>query len=83
MKNSENKMYTMCLTCGMVQVRTDIDYEIDNKYILLPISVRCPKCNKLAASIGTRDIKAVKKSLKNGEEIAKNDHRVKMFLLRK
>ena len=60
------KIYTICLSCGKVQLRTDIVVELANKtYIFLDKKMMCPKCNKPTQFIATKDIKKLKKSLAN------------------
>ena len=58
------KGYTICLGCGSVQIRTDIDEVLDNKsYVLIKNNKMCSKCHKVQQFIATKDIKKLRKSL--------------------
>lgn len=57
-----NKKYTICLSCGQVQIRTDINKEIKNKYIVLNKKM-CPNCGLNTKQVATKNIKLLKKEL--------------------
>ncbi len=58
-----NKKYTICLTCGKVQVRTDINEKLNNKYIFLKKKIRCPYCEEETKQAATKNIKSLVKKL--------------------
>ena len=56
-----NAVYTICLRCYNIQVRTDIITSFGNKpFIRLDRKVMCPKCHALTENIATKDIKKFK-----------------------
>ncbi len=58
-----NKKYTICLTCGKVQPRTDINEVMNNKYIFLKKKIRCPYCEEETKQAATKNIKSLVKKL--------------------
>ena len=58
-----NKKYLICLNCGNVQVRTDINKVIANKYVLLDSKYNCSKCEANTKQVATNNIKILKKSI--------------------
>ena len=59
-----SKAYAICLSCGNVQVRTDIIDDLGSKqYTLLNRNICCPKCHKTSKFAATKDIKCLKKAL--------------------
>ena len=59
----KDKKYLICLACGTVQVRTDIEKIMDNKYKLLKNNYRCPYCNKETSHVATNNIHILEKTL--------------------
>ena len=59
----KNKAYTICLNCGKVQIRTDIEKEIKDKYIVLDKKINCPICSANTKVAVTNNIKILKKEL--------------------
>lgn len=57
------KKNTVCLRCGSVQVRTDIEDLIKGKYILLEKKRMCSRCNKNTPTIATNNIEKLRKNL--------------------
>ncbi len=58
-----NKQEAICLRCGTVQVRTDLE-EIGNfPYMILETPILCPKCRIQTRHVATKDIKVLKKQL--------------------
>lgn len=58
-----NKINTICLSCGKVQVRTDIMEELNDKYIILTKKKVCPRCNRETKQIATKNVKTLIKKL--------------------
>ena len=58
-----NKIYIICLSCGKVQLRTDIMEELNDKYIVLANKLMCPRCNHETVQAATKDIKTLSKKL--------------------
>lgn len=58
-----NKIYIICLSCGNVQVRTDILEDLNDKYIILSKKKMCPKCGRETKQVATRNIKTLSKKL--------------------
>ena len=63
MKNKENKKHIICLRCGTVQVRTDIEDIINDQYIILDRKMACPKCGRNTNFIATNNIQELRKHL--------------------
>lgn len=57
-----NKINTICLSCGQVQIRTDFEKEIKDKYIVLNKKM-CPLCGKSTTQVATKNIKVLRKNL--------------------
>ena len=63
-----NKLYTICLACGNVQVRTDIVTSFGTRpFVMLDRKSMCPKCRTLTQQIATKDIKQLKKTLESSD----------------
>ena len=58
-----NKINTICLSCGKVQVRTDIFEDLTDKYIILTKKKMCPRCERETKQIATKNIKTLVKKL--------------------
>ncbi len=59
-----DKIYTICLSCGKVQVRTDVIVDLKNKMYAFPKEkVMCPKCRNDTQTMATKDVKKLKKVL--------------------
>lgn len=63
MKNKENKKNIICLRCGNVQIRTDIEEVITGSYITLDKKKMCPKCRENTNFIATNNIQELRKQL--------------------
>ncbi len=63
-----NKVYTICLACGTVQVRTDVVTDLSKKaFVILDRKTMCPKCRILTQQIATKNLKQLKNSLANSD----------------
>ena len=58
-----NKTYIICLSCGKVQVRTDILEDLNNKYIILSKRIMCPSCGRETKQIATKNIKTLNEKI--------------------
>ena len=58
-----NKVNTICLRCGKVQVRTDIIENINSKYIQLRNKINCQQCNMKTNQIATKNVQELRKKL--------------------
>ena len=58
-----NKVNTICLSCGKVQVRTDIVENLNDKYVVLSKKIMCPRCNRETKQAATKNIKTLVKKL--------------------
>lgn len=58
-----NNTNIICLRCGTVQVRTDIEEEIQDRYIILKDKKECPKCKRIVTHIATTNIQNLRKQL--------------------
>lgn len=74
-----NKINTICLRCGKVQVRTDIMEEINDKYIRLSNPMMCPKCKIKTSQIATKDIKELRKKLEQNPSGSLDSHVIKLI----
>lgn len=63
-----NKINTICLRCGKVQVRTDIFENIGSKYIQINKKLKCEKCNNLTNQIATKSVQQLRKKLEKNIE---------------
>lgn len=59
------KMYTICLRCGNVQIRTDINETMIDKYIILEKERKCPKCHIKTKHVATLNIDKLRKELED------------------
>ena len=56
-----SQKYTICISCGKVQYKTDVVDNIGTKiYVLSKNKVMCPKCHKEIQVMETKDINKVK-----------------------
>lgn len=55
-----NKIATICLRCGKVQIRTDMIENINGMYINLKNSRMCPGCQTKTKHIATKQIKTLR-----------------------
>lgn len=73
------KIYTLCLGCGNVQVRSDIVTSFTSKpYVFLDKKSICPKCHKISQYIATKDIKQLKKTLVNSTNVT--DQKIRNYI---
>lgn len=70
----KNKNYTICLKCGTVQVRTDIEKIIKDKYIVLDKKIDCPHCNTKTKTAVTKNIKVLRKTLEDSHKTQMDKH---------
>ena len=75
----KNKNYTICLNCGAVQIRTDIEKVIGDRYIVLDKKVNCPKCNTNAKLVATKNIKILKKKLLESPNNKMDNHLLELI----
>ena len=74
-----DKAYTICLSCGIVQLRTDIVEDLNNKnYVFLDKKMICPKCHKTPQFIATKDIKKLRKVVTNST--SKLDQKINNYI---
>ena len=66
------KQNIICLSCGTVQVRTDIDMFENQKYVFLKGKHRCPKCNSFTNHLATSDVGELRKKLTKNCENSKD-----------
>lgn len=57
------KIFTICLRCGKVQVRTDVIENINDKYIELKEKRMCPRCKINTKHIATKNIDNLRRNL--------------------
>lgn len=57
------KKNIICLRCGKVQIRTDIEEDIGDRYVTLDKKRMCPKCNRNTNFIATNNIQTLRKQL--------------------
>lgn len=76
---TNEKTYIMCLTCGAVQIRTDIEDKIEENYTLIKKEIHCPKCNKKVNVIGTYNIKTLEKRLETEEQTKMNNKIIRLL----
>lgn len=76
-----NKKNVICLSCGKVQVRTDINIQIDKNYVFLKGKHHCPTCDTFTSHIATKDIKSLRKKL-NDNCLNKQDEKVLSLIKR-
>ena len=58
-----NRQMAICLRCGNVQVRTDLEQISSSSYIVLKRNLFCPKCQMETRQVATKDVKILKKQL--------------------
>lgn len=58
-----NKKNVICLNCGKVQIRTDLNIQTDKNYVFLKAKYHCPNCDTFTSHIATKDIKSLRKRL--------------------
>lgn len=63
-----NKIHTICLRCGKVQVRTDIIKDKDSKYTILNDKINCPECRIKTNQIATKNVQELRKKLEDNPE---------------
>lgn len=57
------KINTICLSCGKVQVRTDLNIIENKNYVFLKGKQHCPNCESFTPHVATKDIKVLRKKL--------------------
>lgn len=75
----KSKTYTICLTCGKVQIRTDIEKELIDKYIVLDKKINCPNCCSVTKVVATKNIKILKKELQDNGKTQMDNHLLKLI----
>ena len=58
-----SKINTICLTCGKVQIRTDVLDNITGKYVFLKQTRMCPKCERTTKHIATKKVQNLRTKL--------------------
>lgn len=74
-----NKTYNICLTCGNVQLRTDIDAIINGNYKMINEKIYCPRCRKNTKSAVTKNIKILKKELTDNTKTQMDNHLLELI----
>ena len=80
----ENKKNLICLACGTVQTRTDIEKIMGDDYKLSKGEYICPCCNKITSHVVTNNIHVLRKNLgsKKEQERNKMDERILCLIRR-
>lgn len=58
-----NKQNVICINCGKVQIRTDLNIQIDKNYVFLKAKYHCPNCATFTSHIVTKNVKVLRKKL--------------------
>lgn len=58
-----SKINIICLSCGKVQVRTDIMDNVSDTYIILDKKKMCPRCQRETKQVATKNVKTLAKRL--------------------
>lgn len=74
-----NKISTICLTCGNVQIRTDIIENINGKYINLKSPRMCPKCQTKTKQIATKKVQTLRVKLEKETSNSLEEHILKLI----
>ena len=53
----------ICISCGNVQIRTDIFVQEGKNYVFLQGKHKCPVCDSFTSQIATKDVKILRKQL--------------------
>lgn len=59
----KTKKQVICLRCGKVQIRTDIESPLTDRYIILKKKNMCPKCKINTNFIATNNIENLRRKL--------------------
>lgn len=57
------KSNIICINCGNVQIRTDINFQTDKNYVFLKGKHKCPICTSFTSQVATKDVKILRKKL--------------------
>lgn len=74
-----SKISTICLTCGKVQVRTDIIENINGKYIELKEKIMCPRCKIKTKQVSTKNINNLRKQLEESPSDTLDGYLIKLI----
>ena len=69
-----SKINTICLTCGKVQIRTDIIDNINGMYINLKKPRMCPICERNTKHIATKKVQTLRVKLEEKTENSSEKH---------
>jgi len=69
-----NKINTICLTCGKVQIRTDIFEDINGIYINLKKPRMCPRCERTTKHIATKRVQTLRVKLEEKNNSSSENH---------
>ena len=58
-----SKINTICLTCGKVQIRTDVLENITGMYVNLKKPRMCPRCERTTKQIATKRVQTLRVKL--------------------
>ena len=58
-----NKVNTICLSCGKVQIRTNLNIIENKNYVFLKGKYHCPNCESFTSHIATKNVKILRKKL--------------------
>ena len=64
----KTKKNVICLRCGSVQVRTDIEDILTDRYIILKKKNMCPRCKIDTNFIATNNIESLRKKLEENPD---------------
>lgn len=64
----KTKKQIICLRCGTIQVRTDIENTLTDRYIILKNKNMCPRCKIDTNFIATNNIESLRKKLEENPD---------------
>lgn len=69
-----SKISIICLTCGKVQIRTDMIENINGAYIHLKKPRMCPNCEMKTKHIATNKVQTLRTKLENQQNNSFEEH---------
>lgn len=73
------KIFTICLRCGKVQVRTDMIENINDNYIELKEKRMCPRCLINTKQIATKNIDNLRRKLEESPSNSLDGYVIKLI----